>query len=60
MTLISVGPNVHDLPDRKALELYEKYNRGSKQGNKVFTTEDKGNMKLTLKGNGAWSLNVNQ
>jgi beta-lactamase superfamily II metal-dependent hydrolase len=60
MTLISVGPNVHDLPDSKALELYEKYSTGSNKGNKVHTTEDQGNMRLTLKGNGAWSLNVKQ
>jgi beta-lactamase superfamily II metal-dependent hydrolase len=60
MTIISVGPNVHDLPDRKALELYEKYSTGSKQGNKVFRTDEQGNMKLLLKGNGNWSLSVNQ
>lgn len=56
MTLISVGPNVHGLPDNKAVELYEKYSSGSNRGNKVFTTEEKGNMKLVLKGNGAWEL----
>ncbi len=60
MTLISVGPNVHDLPDKKAIELYEKYSSGSNQGNKVFTTEDKGTMKLELKDDGGWSLSVNQ
>lgn len=35
MTLISVGPNQHGLPDRKAVELYEKYSSGSDKGNKV-------------------------
>ena len=60
MTLISVGPNVHGLPDPKAVELYEKYSTGSDQGNKVFTTQDKGNMKLVLKGRGAWELNTGQ
>ncbi|WCJ60626.1 hypothetical protein NXS98_05715 [Fontisphaera persica] len=60
MTLISVGPNVHGLPDKKAVELYEKYSSGSNQGNKVFTTEEKGNMKLVLQGDGAWTLNVGQ
>lgn len=59
MTLISVGPNVHDLPDEKALDLYEKFSSGSNKGNKVHTTEDKGNMKLTLKDN-SWTLKVNQ
>ena len=57
MTIISVGDNAHGHPDKKALELYEKYSTGSKQGNKVFTTQDKGTMKLTLKDDG-WSLNV--
>jgi len=60
MTFVSVGPNVHDLPDNKAIELYEKNSSGSDKGNKVYTTEDQGNMKLTLKGNGAWSLKVRQ
>lgn len=60
MTLISVGPNVHGLPDKKAVELYAKYSSGSNQGNKVFTTKDKGNMKLVLKGHGEWTLNVGQ
>ena len=60
MTLISVGPNVHGLPDPKAVELYEKYSSGSKKGSKVFTTEDKGNMKLTLKNDGGWNLHTMQ
>ena len=60
MTIVSVGPNVHDLPDPKAMELYEKYSTGSDKANKVCTTEDHGNMKLTLKGNGGWTLKKNQ
>lgn len=60
MTLISVGPNVHDLPDEKAVELYENYSRGSDKGNKVYTTQDKGNMRLQLKDTGGWTLSVNQ
>jgi len=60
MTLISVGPNIHGLPDKKAIELYEKHSTGSSKGNKVYTTEAKGNMKLILKEDGGWSLNVNQ
>lgn len=60
MTIVSVGPNVHDLPDKKAIELYAKYSTGSNQGNKVFTTEEKGNMKLVLQDNGSWTLNANQ
>lgn len=57
MTIISVGDNAHGHPDKKAIELYEKYSTGSKSGNKIFTTQDKGTMKLTLKDDG-WSLNV--
>ena len=60
MTLISVGPNVNDLPDKKAVELYTKYSTGSNQGDKVFTTQDKGNMRLVLKDNGTWELHSHQ
>ena len=60
MTLISVGPNVHDLPDENAVKLYKKFSSGSNKGNKVYTTEDKGNMKLLLKDSGAWNLKVGQ
>jgi hypothetical protein len=56
MTLLSVGPNVHDLPDAKAVEFYEKYSTGSNNGNKVYMTEDQGNMKLILKGRWMESL----
>lgn len=59
MTIISTGPNVHDLPNSKALELYENYSTGSNQGNKVYCTEDKGNIRLTLKAAGGWSLTTN-
>ena len=55
MTIVSVGKNPHGHPDKKALELYEKHSRGSKQGNKVFMTQVKGTMRLTLKDDG-WSL----
>ena len=41
MTLVSVGPNAHGLPDAKAIELYDKYSHGSDEGNKVYTTQDK-------------------
>lgn len=57
MSIISVGDNAHGHPDKEALKFYEKYSTGSNKGNKVFTTQDKGTMKLTLKDDG-WSLNV--
>lgn len=60
MTLVSVGPNQHGLPDKKAIELYEKYSKGSNSGNKVYTTEEKDHMKIVLKDDGGWSLSVNQ
>ncbi len=60
MTIISVGPNSNDLPNNDAVKLYKKYSTGSKQGNKVFLTETKGNMKLILKDNGGWSLSTKQ
>ena len=56
MSLVSVGPNTHDLPDEEAIRLYKKHSRGSKQGNKVYTTQDKGTMKLTVKSDGGWNL----
>ena len=57
ITVVSVGDNQHGHPDKKAIELYEKYTSGSKQGNKILTTQKKGNMKLTLKNDG-WSLSA--
>ncbi len=60
MTLVSVGPNTHDLPNDTAIDLYKKYSSGSNKGNKLYTTEEKGNMKLTLKDDGGWNLKVNQ
>lgn len=60
MTIISVGPNVHGLPDKKAVELYKQYSSGSDQGNKVFTTQEKGSIKLVLKGDEDWELNTGQ
>jgi beta-lactamase superfamily II metal-dependent hydrolase len=60
MTIISVGDNPHGHPDKKALELYEKYSRGSDKGNKVFRTDINGNMRLELKDNGSWTLHQKQ
>lgn len=57
MTIVSVGDNSHGHPSEKALELYKKYSRGSDRGNKLYTTQEKGTIKLALKDDG-WSLNV--
>lgn len=60
MTIVSVGPNKHGLPDAKAIELYTKYSTGSNNGDKVYTTKDKHNMIISLKDNGGWSVEVDQ
>lgn len=60
MTLISVGPNSFDLPNEKSIELYTNDSSGSNNGNKVYRTDEQGNMRLALKGEGGWSLNINQ
>ena len=60
ISVVSVGNNNHDLPNAEALALYEKYSEGSNKGGKIFTTQVHLNMKITLKGAGAWSINVKQ
>jgi beta-lactamase superfamily II metal-dependent hydrolase len=60
MTLISVGPNVYGLPDQKAVDLYTNYSSGSSKGNKVYTTQQMGNMKVVLKGGGRCTLYIRQ
>ena len=60
MTVISVGPNVHGLPDAKAVELYEKYSSGSSKGNKVFRTDREGNIRLVLRPDRPWTIYPNQ
>lgn len=57
MTVISVGDNGHGHPDKKALDLYEKYSRGSNKGNKIKRTDVHGTLVLELKDDGGWSLN---
>ena len=57
MTIISVGDNAHGHPDEKAIELYKKYSAGSNKGNKVYTTQEQGIIRLTLKDDG-WSLKI--
>lgn len=60
MTVVSVGANVSDLPADKALELYAKYSSGPDKDNEVYRTDEQGNMKLVLKGDGGWSIYRNQ
>lgn len=56
MTVVSVGPNSHGHPKETALGYYRDHSTGSVKGNKVFRTDTKGTMKLTLKSGGGWSL----
>ena len=56
MTIISVGDNAHGHPDKKAVELYEKYSSGSDKGNKVCRTDKDGTIRVTLKDDGGWNL----
>lgn len=51
---------LHGLPDSKAIELYEKYSNGSNKGNKVYTTEKQGNIKVVFNQSGEWTLLKNQ
>ena len=60
MVIVSVGENSYGHPDKKALELYEKYSSGSERGDKLFRTDQQGTMKLILKAGGGCSLQKNQ
>lgn len=60
MTLVSVGNNTHDLPDSDALKLYEKYSSGSDKGNKIYTTQKQGTMRIRLKTDNSWSMALRQ
>jgi len=57
VTIISVGENnPHGHPNNDAMKYYEKYSSGSDQGNKIFRTDEKGHIRVELKGNGSWRL----
>ena len=60
MTLISVGSNNYGHPDKTAIKLYRENSTGSAQGNKVYRTDTKGTMKLTLQDGGGWNLSTDQ
>jgi len=54
LTIISVGDNQWDLPDEKAIEIYENYSSGTINGTKVLRTDEDGNIYFKLKGYGSW------
>lgn len=56
MTVVSVGPNSHGHPSDTALGYYREHSTGADNGSKVFRTDTKGTMKLTLKSGGGWNL----
>ena len=58
MTIVSVGANSHGHPSDTALDYYRKYSTGSDTGRKVWRTDTKGTMKLTLKSGGGWQLSA--
>ncbi len=60
VTIVSVGKNSYGHPDAEAIELYKKHSRGGKKGNKLYRTDQKGNMNVKLKNGGGWNLKVNQ
>ncbi|MYA88725.1 MAG: hypothetical protein F4X97_09800 [Boseongicola sp. SB0662_bin_57] len=60
MTIVSVGPNSHGHPNATAMRYYREHSTGSNNGDKVYRTETKGTMKLTLKSGGGWNLGTHQ
>lgn len=60
LTIISVGDNPHGHPDDKAIELYEKHSKGISDGSKIRRTDKHGNVKIHIRDNGTWTVQVNQ
>lgn len=60
MTVISVGDNSHGHPHDTAIELYEKFSKGTNKGTKIRRTDQSGNIKVTLKNEGGWTVYTNQ
>lgn len=59
--VISVGPNNHGHPDSEAINYYRYYSYGTSDKNmKIFRTDEKGNMRVRLNGDGTgiiyWNL----
>ncbi len=52
ITIVSVGANPHGHPDNDALIHYENHCYGAANGQKIFRTDQHGNMKLELRGQG--------
>lgn len=60
MVILSVGLNTHGHPNREAIAFYERYATSTDYRDRIRRTDKNGTMKLTLKSEGDWSLQVNQ
>ena len=60
MVIVSVGPNTHGHPEKKALDFYEEHATGSNNGQKIARTDKSKTMKLVLKSEDGWQLYYNQ
>ncbi len=60
VTIISVGTNVHNLPDDKAIELYKKHSNGTDRGDKVYRTDYHGNIYVELDRDRESMISINQ
>ena len=59
ITILSVGKNQYDLPDKDAIDIYTRNSKGSSKGNKIFRTDESGNIYIELEDNGNWALTRN-
>jgi beta-lactamase superfamily II metal-dependent hydrolase len=60
LTIVSVGPNTWDLPDKKALKTYDSFSRGLTNGDKVYTTQTQGTIKVLFDVDGIGRVSTNQ
>ncbi len=60
VTIISVGKNVHDLPNEKAVTLYRNHSNGTDKGSKIFRTDHHGNIIVELDKDRGSLISVNQ
>lgn len=60
LTIVSVGPNPWNLPDRKAIQNYNSYSRGLNNGVKVYTTQENGTIKVLFTPDGSGHVSINQ
>lgn len=54
--MISVGPNPHGHPDSEALDYYDSFSTGLKDGTKLLRTDEKENLRVTLYDNNTFDV----